>query len=146
MTRSVYYVLIFRNSFVSRRAPVNFILSLRFVVDSMLTFRGSGGRSLSVLWTLYSDYRAGNWHWAGRPNYSHLRGCRVQHQVWLLSLLYLSLTARLLCNVEINFDDMNVRVGSGITKNELNKQLAVHGLIFGPDPSSNPSLGMLALK
>lgn len=36
---------------------------------------------------------------------------------------------------------MNVRVGSGLTKNELNKKLGEHDLIFGPDPSSNPSLG-----
>jgi D-lactate dehydrogenase (cytochrome) len=48
---------------------------------------------------------------------------------------------RLLTNISINSEDMNVKVGSGITKNELNKLLGVHGLLFGPDPSSNPSLG-----
>lgn len=37
-----------------------------------------------------------------------------------------------------------VRVGAGIRKLELNKLLSRHGLIFGPDPASNPSLGGMA--
>lgn len=37
-----------------------------------------------------------------------------------------------------------VVVGAGIYKNELNSFLAPHGLLFGPDPSSNPSLGGMA--
>lgn len=47
--------------------------------------------------------------------------------------------------MEINFQDMNARVGSGLTKNELNKNLEKHDLLFGPDPSSNPSLGIILI-
>jgi D-lactate dehydrogenase (cytochrome) len=35
-------------------------------------------------------------------------------------------------------------VGAGVRKLELAKALAPHGLVFGPDPSSNPSLGGMA--
>ena len=35
-------------------------------------------------------------------------------------------------------------VGAGVLKNELNKFLEPLGLIFGPDPSSNPSIGGMA--
>jgi len=35
-------------------------------------------------------------------------------------------------------------VGAGIYKNELNAFLATKGLVFGPDPSSNPTLGGMA--
>ena len=35
-------------------------------------------------------------------------------------------------------------VGAGVYKNELNKFLEPHGLLFGPDPSSNPTLGGMA--
>ena len=35
-------------------------------------------------------------------------------------------------------------VGAGVLKNELNKFLEPHGMLFGPDPSSNPSVGGMA--
>ena len=35
-------------------------------------------------------------------------------------------------------------VGAGVLKNELNKFLEPLGLLFGPDPSSNPSIGGMA--
>ena len=35
-------------------------------------------------------------------------------------------------------------VGAGALKNELNAFLEPHGFIFGPDPSSNPSIGGMA--
>ena len=35
-------------------------------------------------------------------------------------------------------------VGAGVLKNELNKFLEPKGLLFGPDPSSNPSIGGMA--
>ena len=35
-------------------------------------------------------------------------------------------------------------VGAGVLKNELNAFLEPHGMLFGPDPSSNPSIGGMA--
>ena len=35
-------------------------------------------------------------------------------------------------------------MGAGVRKNELNLALRPHGLLFGPDPSSNPCLGGMA--
>lgn len=35
-------------------------------------------------------------------------------------------------------------VGAGVLKNELNAFLAPHGMLFGPDPSSNPTIGGMA--
>ena len=35
-------------------------------------------------------------------------------------------------------------VGAGVLKNELDRFLRPHGLLFGPDPSSNPSVGGMA--
>ena len=54
---------------------------------------------------------------------------------------------RLMCEI----DDVNVRqntatVGPGVLKNELNEHLKKNGfgLVFGPDPSSNPTIGGMA--
>jgi D-lactate dehydrogenase (cytochrome) len=35
-------------------------------------------------------------------------------------------------------------VGAGVLKNELNEFLRPHGMLFGPDPSSNPTIGGMA--
>ena len=43
--------------------------------------------------------------------------------------------------MELDSDNMLARVGAGVLKNELNKFLGSRGYLFGPDPSSNPSLG-----
>eukprot|EP00466_Bigelowiella_natans_P021269 jgi/Bigna1/56451/estExt_Genewise1Plus.C_990019 len=44
--------------------------------------------------------------------------------------------------IEVDPVNMYVDVGAGVYKNELNKYLKKkYGLIFGPDPASNPSLG-----
>eukprot|EP01127_Copromyxa_protea_P017129 TRINITY_DN5184_c0_g1_i3.p1 TRINITY_DN5184_c0_g1~~TRINITY_DN5184_c0_g1_i3.p1 ORF type:complete len:420 (+),score=77.52 TRINITY_DN5184_c0_g1_i3:245-1504(+) len=46
--------------------------------------------------------------------------------------------------IEIDKENMMVRVGAGVKKDELNAFLEPHGYFFGPDPSSNPSLGGMA--
>jgi FAD/FMN-containing dehydrogenase len=46
--------------------------------------------------------------------------------------------------IEVNKADGVARVGAGVRKNELNEALRPHGLLFGPDPSSNPCLGGMA--
>jgi FAD/FMN-containing dehydrogenase len=46
-------------------------------------------------------------------------------------------------NIEIDPDNMLARVGAGVLKDQLNKFLEPHGFFFGPDPSSNPSLGKI---
>ena len=40
--------------------------------------------------------------------------------------------------------DGTCAVGAGVLKNELNAALRPHGFVFGPDPSSNPSIGGMA--
>lgn len=52
-------------------------------------------------------------------------------------------TARLR-RLELLESEMLAVVGAGVYKEELNKFLAPAGLLFGPDPSSNPSLGGMA--
>ena len=49
-----------------------------------------------------------------------------------------------LTKVEVNADERLATVGAGVLKLALAKALAPHGLLFGPDPSSNPSLGGMA--
>jgi len=44
----------------------------------------------------------------------------------------------------LNETDMNVVVGPGWHKMALNKELNEKGLLFGPDPSSNPQVGGMA--
>eukprot|EP01006_Ploeotia_vitrea_P028251 TRINITY_DN60975_c0_g1_i1.p1 TRINITY_DN60975_c0_g1~~TRINITY_DN60975_c0_g1_i1.p1 ORF type:complete len:394 (-),score=-2.95 TRINITY_DN60975_c0_g1_i1:109-1290(-) len=46
--------------------------------------------------------------------------------------------------IHLEKDDLIVRVGPGLLKNELNTFLQPHGLMLGPDPSSNPSVGGMA--
>lgn len=46
--------------------------------------------------------------------------------------------------LELVEEDMLAIVGAGIHKEELNKFLAPKDLLFGPDPSSNPSIGGMA--
>lgn len=46
--------------------------------------------------------------------------------------------------LELLEDEMLAVVGAGVYKEELNKFLAPAGLLFGPDPSSNPTLGGMA--
>eukprot|EP00240_Pyramimonas_obovata_P001151 CAMPEP_0118941866 /NCGR_PEP_ID=MMETSP1169-20130426/34855_1 /TAXON_ID=36882 /ORGANISM="Pyramimonas obovata, Strain CCMP722" /LENGTH=478 /DNA_ID=CAMNT_0006886743 /DNA_START=696 /DNA_END=2132 /DNA_ORIENTATION=+ len=43
--------------------------------------------------------------------------------------------------IEVFIEDMIARVGVGVKKLQLNKELEKHGVLFGPDPSSNPCLG-----
>lgn len=43
--------------------------------------------------------------------------------------------------LEVDADNMLATVGAGVLKDSLNKFLEPHGFFFGPDPSSNPSLG-----
>jgi len=45
---------------------------------------------------------------------------------------------------EAHPDDFFVVCGPGWLKNDINKRLADYGLFFGPDPSSNPSVGGMA--
>lgn len=45
---------------------------------------------------------------------------------------------------EVRKSDFLVVCGPGWLKDDLNKQLAEHGLLFGVDPSSNPSVGGMA--
>lgn len=52
-------------------------------------------------------------------------------------------TARLR-HMELQEEEMMAVVGAGIYKDELNKFLEPHRLLFGPDPSSNPTLGGMA--
>eukprot|EP00416_Gambierdiscus_australes_P021981 CAMPEP_0171060986 /NCGR_PEP_ID=MMETSP0766_2-20121228/4146_1 /TAXON_ID=439317 /ORGANISM="Gambierdiscus australes, Strain CAWD 149" /LENGTH=451 /DNA_ID=CAMNT_0011516611 /DNA_START=34 /DNA_END=1389 /DNA_ORIENTATION=- len=52
-------------------------------------------------------------------------------------------TARLR-HMELLEEEMLAVVGAGIYKNELNDFLAPKGLLFGPDPSSNPTVGGMA--
>jgi len=47
-------------------------------------------------------------------------------------------------SVTVHPHDLLAVVGAGVRKNELNKKAAEHGLVFGPDPSSNPSIGGMA--
>ena len=42
--------------------------------------------------------------------------------------------------IDVFPEDMMARVGVGVKKLQLNKEVAKHGLLFGPDPSSNPCL------
>ncbi len=44
-------------------------------------------------------------------------------------------------SIEVRRDDMQAIVGAGVKKLDLAKRLAQHGLVFGPDPASNPSVG-----
>lgn len=46
--------------------------------------------------------------------------------------------------IEVFAADGVARVGAGVKKSELNAALAPHGFQFGPDPSSNPSIGGMA--
>ena len=46
--------------------------------------------------------------------------------------------------IEVNAAERLAMVGAGVLKLELGKALLPHGLLFGPDPSSNPSLGGMA--
>lgn len=43
--------------------------------------------------------------------------------------------------ISVDPENMLARVGAGVLKDQLNKYLEPHGFFFGPDPSSNPSLG-----
>lgn len=54
------------------------------------------------------------------------------------------LDTRLMKKIEVFPGDGVAKVGAGVLKNELNKALAPHGFCFGPDPSSNPSIGGMA--
>jgi D-lactate dehydrogenase (cytochrome) len=38
-------------------------------------------------------------------------------------------------------DEMQIQAEPGLKKSELNDILEKHGLFFGPDPASNPSIG-----
>lgn len=49
-----------------------------------------------------------------------------------------------LTHMELLEDEMLAVVGAGVHKNDLNRFLAPRGLLFGPDPSSNPTLGGMA--
>lgn len=46
--------------------------------------------------------------------------------------------------MQLNEGEMMAMVGAGIYKDELNKFLAPRSLLFGPDPSSNPTIGGMA--
>ena len=46
--------------------------------------------------------------------------------------------------MELREKDMQVVVGPGVKKADLNAYLEPHGLLFGPDPASNPSVGGMA--
>lgn len=54
------------------------------------------------------------------------------------------LDTRFLRAIEIDEANMCARVGAGALKSELNAALAKRGFAFGPDPSSNPTLGGMA--
>jgi len=45
---------------------------------------------------------------------------------------------------ELMSEELMARVGPGVKKAELNEWLEPHGLLFGPDPASNPSVGGMA--
>eukprot|EP00164_Ancoracysta_twista_P003151 GFYU01004202.1.p1 GENE.GFYU01004202.1~~GFYU01004202.1.p1 ORF type:complete len:504 (-),score=122.31 GFYU01004202.1:1655-3136(-) len=47
-------------------------------------------------------------------------------------------------DMSVRKEDMVAVVQPGVLKMELNKFLEPHGLLFGPDPSSNPSIGGMA--
>jgi len=51
------------------------------------------------------------------------------------------ITTEQLKGIEVRVADMNAKVGAGVKKLELNKALFSMGLLFGPDPSSNPCIG-----
>jgi D-lactate dehydrogenase (cytochrome) len=46
--------------------------------------------------------------------------------------------------IELLASDSQCRVQPGLKKSELNEWLELHGLLFGPDPASNPSIGGMA--
>ncbi|GET90287.1 D-lactate dehydrogenase-like protein [Leishmania tarentolae] len=46
-----------------------------------------------------------------------------------------------LTRMDFDLDNSCVWVGAGVRKMTLNKAAAKHGLVFGPDPSSNPCVG-----
>ncbi|CAE8635525.1 unnamed protein product [Polarella glacialis] len=54
------------------------------------------------------------------------------------------LSTERLQKLRLHKESMLVEVGAGVRKDELNSFLRPHGLVFGPDPSSNPSLGGMA--
>ena len=43
--------------------------------------------------------------------------------------------------IDVDATNLTATVGAGVLKSELNKALAPYGFLFGPDPSSNPSIG-----
>ena len=51
------------------------------------------------------------------------------------------LSTERLTSLSIDVQAMQATVGAGVRKIQLNRALAKHGLIFGPDPASNPSVG-----
>lgn len=55
-----------------------------------------------------------------------------------------ALSTKRLRRLHVREQEMLAVVGAGLYKNELNAELGKLGLLFGPDPSSNPSLGGMA--
>eukprot|EP00466_Bigelowiella_natans_P021102 jgi/Bigna1/43940/e_gw1.86.13.1 len=53
----------------------------------------------------------------------------------------LVLSTENLRKIRVDVTNMYADVGAGVFKNELNAELRRKGLIFGPDPASNPSVG-----
>jgi len=51
------------------------------------------------------------------------------------------LSTEKLKKISIDSENMHADVGAGVYKNELNKALKKKGLVLGPDPASNPTLG-----
>eukprot|EP00873_Tetraselmis_striata_P021924 jgi/Tetstr1/442188/TSEL_030338.t1 len=54
------------------------------------------------------------------------------------------LSTAALQTLRLHKDDMVCTVGAGVKKAALNDFLRPHGLLFGPDPSSNPAVGGMA--